>query len=168
MIEMMTLADVEAALVEAVQISWRLPDRERGWQRQRVFWPEMQRHIRYGDYDARGGDLAGDAGPLRPASLTRAEVARMETAFGWLDVVAPADRKLIGLVLRQLASEATRADWRALLDPMGVSHGSDGLRKRYGRSMHKVCMRANAGEGAATRQKPLSGQVNPLSNMRVK
>ena len=139
---LLTIGDVEERLVEAMLTCWRNPDRERGWMRQRSAWPEITRDVLAGDYDDRGGDLA--SATLKPASLTRLEVAEMEEAFGWVEVLAPDDRKLVGLVLTRLARGAREVPWRRLLGEMGLSRGVDGLRKRYGRAMTKVCGRANA------------------------
>lgn len=119
---------------------WRHPDRERGWQRLRSAWPDVVAEP--GDYDARGAD--GVAPVLKPASLTRLEVAEMEEAFGWLDRVKPVDRKLVGLAVAQLARGHQVVQWRRLLAPMGVRHGADGLRKRYGRALTGICARLNA------------------------
>lgn len=101
-----------------------------------------------GDYDARGGDGTSADVTLRPASQTRAEIAEMEEAFGWLDRVPPEDRKLIGLAIRELARGRREVSWLDLRSKMGVTHGADGLRKRYARAIHMICRcetRRNAG-----------------------
>ena len=139
-----TFDDVQERLVEAMLTCWRHPDRERGWQRLRAHWPDIQREILAGDYDARGGLEAGDV-TIRPASLTRLETAEMEEAFGWLDHVSPADRKLVGLAITALASGQREVSWRRLLRPMGLTKGSDGLRMRYGRAIAAIAGRLNGG-----------------------
>jgi hypothetical protein len=136
---LLTFAEVEARLVEAMEMCWRLPDRERTWTRVRAYWPEMRRHNHFGDY----ADTDPDARP-RALPLTRAEIGRMEEAFGWLDRIDPADRKLIGLAISALARGEARVPWRALLRPMGLARGADGLRKRYGRAMSRVVRAVNA------------------------
>lgn len=141
----MGLADVEARLVEAMHVCWRSPDRERGWLRLRAHWPEVTRELAAGDYDARGADQSSSDVRLRPASLTRAEVAAMDEAFGWLEVVEGVDRRLIGLAIVALARGEARVPWRRLLALMGLTRGADGLRMRYGRAMQRVCARANRG-----------------------
>ena len=143
---MLTFDQVEERLIEALLVCWRAPDRERGWQRVRAHWPEVTRELSAGDYDARGvGESSSDVA-LRPAALTRAEVAAMEEAFGWLGVVHGADRKVIGLALTHLARGAKQVPWQMMLGPMGLTRGADGLRKRYGRAMMRVTMAANAAE----------------------
>jgi hypothetical protein len=82
---------------------------------------------------------------LRPASLTRAEVAEAEEALGWLDAVPTDDRKLIGLAIVALASGAKQVPWSRLLRPMGKKRGVDGLRRRYERALGAVCRRVNGG-----------------------
>lgn len=141
----MSFADVEARLVEAVRTSWRLPDREAGWLHLRSAWPEIRRDMRDGDYDARGGDGSSSDVALRALPLTRRDVAAMDEAFGWVLAVAAEDRRLVGLALRALARGARRVPWLALRRQMGVRYGADGLRMRYGRAMREICRRANQG-----------------------
>lgn len=136
----LSFEDVQGRLVEAMLVAWRLPDREAGWHRIKAMWPDIRRHTWFGDY----GDTDPDARPA-PSPLTRMELADMDTAFAWLDVVKADDRKLIGLALRALARGESRVPWRRLLKPMGLSIGAHGLRKRYSRAMMKVVERANGG-----------------------
>lgn len=144
----MTFTDVEDRLVEAMLTCWRHADRERGWQQLRSAWPDISRDVLAGDYDARGGLDAGDQPTLKPASLTRREVAEMEEAFGWLDAVDPADRKVIGLAVAQLASGKREISWTRMMPRLGLERGADGLRMRYGRAIAAICereTRRNAG-----------------------
>jgi hypothetical protein len=136
----LSFSDVEDRLVEAVLTCWRYPDRERGWQTLRSAWPEISRDVWAGDYDARGGDGTSADVALRPASQTRAEVAEMEEAFGWLDQLVPEDRKLIGLAIVQLASGKREVSWAKMLRKMGQTRGADGLRMRYGRALNAICV----------------------------
>jgi len=136
---------VQDRLVEAMITCWRHPDRERAWQRVRSTWPEVLREIAVGDYDARGGDHSSSDVAIRPAALTRQDVAEMEEAFGWLDAVAPAERKLVALALAELARGQRQVRWRRLLRPMGLARGSDGLRMRYGRAISGIAARLNGG-----------------------
>ena len=145
----LTFDDVQDALVEAMLICWRYPDRERGWQTLRSAWPEISRDVWAGDYDARGGDGTSADVALRPASQTRAEIARMEEAFGWLDAVAPEDRKLIGLAIRELARGKREVSWVRMLSRMGLTRGAEGLRKRYTRAIHGICVRQSGGNPSA-------------------
>ena len=140
----MSYEEVQERLVEAMLVCWRSTDRERGWQQVRSVWPEVLPEA--GDYDARGGEHSSSDVALRPAALTRAEVAAMEEAFGWVAAVQGDDRKVIGLAITALARGASRVPWRQLLRPMGLTRGADGLRMRYSRAMHRVTMAANAAE----------------------
>lgn len=135
---LLTFDDVEDRLVEAMALLWQLPDRERGWLKVRAFWPDVRRHNHFGDY----GDMGDDARPPR-VPLSRAQMAAMDEALGWLDHVDPDDRRLIGMVLRRKAG-GHQVEWMRLLKPMGVRHGADGLRKRYGRALAAVVKRVNA------------------------
>ena len=138
-----TFGDVEDRLVEAMITCWRTPDRERGWQLVRSTWPEVQRELRVGDYDARGGDGASSDVQLRAASQTRVEVAEMEEAFGWVAALSPEDRKLVGIVVTQLAQGQREVSWLKLLRRMGMTHGAEGLRKRYGRAIAEIAAHRN-------------------------
>lgn len=133
--------DVQDRLVEALLTCWRYPDRERGWLTLRSAWPEISRDVWAGDYDARGGDGTSADVALRPASQTRAEIAEMEEAFGWLDAVPASDRKLIALVIRELARGRREVSWLGLLGRMGLDRGAEGLRKRYARAINAICVR---------------------------
>lgn len=141
----LSFVEVQDRLVEAMLTCWRYPDRERGWQRLRSAWPEITRDVFAGDYDARGGDGSSSDVALRPASQTRAEVAEMEEAFGWLDAIAAEDRKLVGLAIVQLARGKREVAWGDLLRRMGLEHGGDGLRMRYGRALHAICVAQSGG-----------------------
>lgn len=134
--QFLSFTAVEDRLVEALLTCWRYPDRERGWQTLRSAWPEISRDVWAGDYDARGGD--GTSAVLRPAAQTRAEISEMEEAFGWLDVVAPDDRKLIGLAIRELAQGKREVPWRSLLPKLGLKMGVSGLQMRYSRAITAI------------------------------
>jgi hypothetical protein len=140
----LTFCDVEDRLVEAMLTCWRYPDRERGWQRIRSAWPEISR-TDPGDHDARGGDGTSSDVALRPASLTRAEIAEMEEAFGWLGAISPDDRKIVGLAIVQLARGRREVSWIDMLDRVGLDRGADGLRMRYGRTLNAICIAVNGG-----------------------
>ena len=143
---------VEDRLVEALLTCWRYPDRERGWQTLRSAWPEISRDVWAGDYDARGGD--GTSAVLRPAAQTRAEIAEMEEAFGWLDRVAADDRKLIGLAIVQLAKGKREVSWLDVMRHIGVKRGADGLRMRYSRAIMLIAQaqsRRNPSANVSTR-----------------
>lgn len=135
--------DVQDRLVEAMLTCWRHPDRERGWLRVKAMWPDVMAEA--GDYDGRGADGTSSDVAIRPASLTRRDVAEMEEAFGWVEAVAPDDRKLVGLAISMLARGRREVSWSRLLRPMGLRRGAGGLRMRYGRAMALVAARANGG-----------------------
>lgn len=134
-----TFEGVEARLLEAWSFLRRLPDREAGWMKVKALWPALRRHTMFGDY----GDMEADA-PRRLPGLTVEEVARMEAALGWIERVAPRERKLIGMVLRQMDRERTACpawgdvagDWRR---DTGDEVQPDTLRMRYGRALRAIC-----------------------------
>lgn len=139
---LLSFDDVQEALVEAVRCTWRMPDRERGWQQVRSLWPAVARHRLDGDwYEV----VANDAAEPAPGPLSRQEIAATERAFSWVEAVHGDERRLIGLALRELAGGVGRVRWRRLLKPMGLAIGADGLRMRYARAMRKVVARANGG-----------------------
>lgn len=125
---------VQERLVEAMQLWWRMPDRERGWLTVRAYWPEMRRHNHFGDY------ADADAAP-RPLPLSRAQIARMEEATEWLAFAKPDDRALIALAVMWLASGYQSVHWMKLRGPLGVTYGADGLRMRYGRAINAIAKR---------------------------
>ena len=144
-IDFLSFDDVQDRLVEAMLTCWRYPDRERGWQTLRCAWPEISRDVLAGDYDADGSDVISTDGAFRAASQTREDIAEMEEAFGWLDAVAPDDRKLIGLAVRELASGKREVSWSKLKAAMSITRGSDGLRMRYCRAITSICNVRNGG-----------------------
>ena len=144
---------VEERLVEALLTCWRQPDRERGWQWVKSAWPDITREQHLGDADARGGFGLGQEPTLRPASLTRLEVAEMEEAFGWADQLAAEERRLVGVVIGQLARGKRQVSWHAVARAFGMRRGSDGFRMRYGRAIARIADRLNGG--------------NPLANVSM-
>lgn len=139
----MSFADVQERLVEAVLMLWRLPDREKGWHRHTAKdGPWDQIVAEWGDY------ADGEARPRMPG-LTVDEVREMEEALAWLAHVPARDRRLVGLAIVQLARGAREVSWRALLKPMGLKLGTDGLRMRYGRAITAICNATNGGNPRA-------------------
>lgn len=134
--EFWSFDDVEQRLIEAWISLRRLPDREQGWLRTSTMG--LWRQVQSEEAEADPYEL-----PPRPG-LTRAEVREMEEALGWLEGVEPTDRKLIGLAVGRLARGDARVPWRRLLRAMGLRHGADGLRKRYGRAIKAICALLNA------------------------
>ena len=99
---MLDFDSVEAMLVEAVELWRRSPGGGRWPFASDGPWDQVQRFIREGDYDARGGDM--EDAVLRPLPLSRSEVAERDDVSAWLLHVADdADRHLVVLVLGVLA-----------------------------------------------------------------
>ena len=139
----LTFDHVEDRLVEALITCWRTPDRERGWQQVRSNWPEALRELAAGDYDARGGDGTSSDVALRPAAQTRAEIAEMEEAFRWVSALDEADRRLVALVVTELARGRREVPWTSVMKRMGLQRGRSGLRMRYGRAITHICETVN-------------------------
>jgi hypothetical protein len=137
--ELLTFADVQERLVEALIMLWRLPDREKGWHRGVA---------KDGPWDQVVAELSdpadGDESSSMPG-LTQAEVAEMEEALAWMAHVPDRDRRLVGLAIVQLARGGREISWRRLLAPMGLTLGTDGLRMRYGRALNSICIAENGG-----------------------
>ncbi|MGC4252447.1 MAG: hypothetical protein QM605_13555 [Sphingobium sp.] len=147
---MMSFADVEERLVEAMLVMRRLSDREAGWLRVKASWPDIVREHEAGDYDARGYLGNSSDIPLRSLPATRKDIGLMEEAFGWVMAAKPEDRRLIALAIGALSRGEKRVPWMKLRKPMGIKLGAHGLRKRYERAMHQVVKSANAGSLRAT------------------
>lgn len=158
MADFWTFEAVEDRMVEAMRFAWR--DEPGNW----PFagdgpWHLIQREVRLGDYDARGGDM--EAPPLPRIPLTREERARMMEATGWLSLLSDArvhpvrvreaggacDARLIILATRKLAAKRGAAAegaqkrsirWSQLLRPMGIARGAGMLSKRYGRALGAI------------------------------
>jgi hypothetical protein len=144
---LLSYAEVEERLIEAMLTCWRHPDRERAWLRVKALWPDVQAEP--GDHDARGGDLTSSDVKLRPLSATRRDIAEMEEAFGWVDAASSDERKVISKAITARASGDTRVSWLALAcggraDP-ALTGTADKLRMTYSRGMAKVMKRANRG-----------------------
>lgn len=138
--ELATFDVVEERLVEAWGFMMRLPDREIGWQRIVAIWPELRRHNSFGDY----GDMDTDARPRRPG-LRSEEIERMEQALGWVDWVPQQHRRLIGLVLTML-QKIDDPDWVWAAARIEGAPKPDACRKRYNRSLSRICERLNGAE----------------------
>lgn len=140
-----SFGDVEARLVEAMAVLYRLPDREAGWRKVQIMslWRQVQRE--WGDY------VDADQAPRQPG-VTRREMAEMEEALGWLDWVPSGDtRRIVGMALHQLLSGVRKGhaviSWTAMHRRLAArgerGWTTDGLRKRYGRAIGTVCARLN-------------------------
>lgn len=125
-----TFALVEERLVEAWRFLQRLPDREAGWLRTNVMslWREVvpDRLERF------------EEAPRPRMGLRTAEVDRMNDTLAWLDHTRPADRKLIGLALRFLATEQASVEWVRIKRDLGWDGTPDALRMRYSRAITRI------------------------------
>lgn len=149
-----TFVTVEERLVEAMVTCWRQPDGERAWLRVVATDGPWRLVVDAAEYD--GGRGAGEAraqAALRPASLTLADLAEMEEAFGWVEWLEPAQRRLVGLAIGELARGRRQVPWRQLLRRMGLVRGADGLRMRYGRAIAGIAARLNGGNPQGLRVK---------------
>lgn len=137
----LTFEAVEARLVEAVRLCWRISGGHWPFAKDGP-WSLIQKD--WWDWDAR------DERPIPRMPLSRIEVAERDEAIGWLRLIADdADRRLVVLAVTQLAKGGDRArvSWLKLLKPMGKTHGADGLRMRYGRVLNGLTVRINAVRG---------------------
>lgn len=128
--------EVEAALIECVHL-WRRSPGGGAW----PFAGDGPWHLvqgEAGDYDARGGDMAGEAPPPR-VPLSREEVARRDWVSQWWGMIGAGDRDLVRDAIGQLAGGASRVGWRALTrrhcNRHGAPIGADGLARRYARAL---------------------------------
>jgi hypothetical protein len=128
-----TFVETEARLIEMWGFLRRTPDREAGWMRAKVMWPEIMRHNAFGDY----GDMEVDA-PRRLPGLRAVEVDRMDEALSWMAWVNPRDRKLVGVVLSQLDRDQARPSWLSAARAIGWGGHPDTLAKRYGVALSTI------------------------------
>ncbi|MFN7028405.1 MAG: hypothetical protein ACK4PC_03470 [Sphingopyxis sp.] len=149
-------AALEAQMVEAVRLSWRLRDPVG---RGSPFasdgpWHLMQRDMRAGDYDARGGDM--EEAPAPREELDAVDLAQIDAAAGWLQMLldrparagqtsAASDGAIVAAVLRQKAAGRTQVDWSAVLRVTGLARGKGALRFRYERAMAWLAARVAKG-----------------------
>lgn len=136
---MWTFRQVEDRLVEAWDFLCRLPDREAGWLRLSIsgLWQQIIRQ----QADYRDGSFA--AAPR--VGLRAVEVDRMDEALGWLDMVRPADRMVIGHALPWLSRGAVEVPWMQIAADMGWAGTPDALRMRYGRAVARIAMGLSRG-----------------------
>lgn len=132
-----TFADVEARLVEAMQFQWRTESGTWG------FASDGPWHLIVRDW---WDWAAHEDRPVPRIPLSRAQLARMEEASAWLALAPERDRKLVVLAVTALAAGRKVVPWRALLKPLGVVRGADGLRMRYGRAVTCICHALNAAQ----------------------
>jgi hypothetical protein len=130
-----SFAEVEARLVEALQFQWRLEGGR--WS----FASDGPWHLIVRDW---WDWAAHEDKPVPRIPLSREQMARMEEASAWLAHAPERDRKLVVLAIMALAAGRKVVPYRALLKPMGLTMGADGLRKRYGRAITCICNALNA------------------------
>ena len=83
--------------------------------------------------------------PVARRAIDRDAVTRADEAATWLMLLRSGeDRRLVCMVITQLAGGARQVGWRAVLAAMGLPHGIDGLRKRYERAIGLICTAVNA------------------------
>lgn len=132
-----TFDTVEDRLIEAAACWRRAP----GGQRKQIMATDGPWHLIVadaGDYDARGGDGVSSDVVLRPASLSRAEVGRMEEATRWVELyVGESDRRIVWMALFHKADGRT-PDWRWIMGQVGLRRGVDGVRMRYNRAVGAI------------------------------
>ncbi|NIJ37905.1 hypothetical protein FHR22_002608 [Sphingopyxis panaciterrae] len=137
---------LEAAMAEAVRLSWLLTDRTGS----SPFasdgpWHLMTRDLRAGDYDARGGDM--DDAPAPRETLGVVDMALIERLGGWLTLLARRHRRgseragavsdgaVVAAVMRQYATGRSQVDWGRVMKAVGLDRGKGALRHRYDRAM---------------------------------
>ena len=123
--------EVQERLVDALLCWRRMPDRERGWQWIKAYWPEMRRHNHFGDY-------ADTEAVPRPLPLSREQIAEMEEASEWMRFVPERDRQLVALALLQLARGVKQISWKAIRRAMNADVGTRGLGMRYSRALTAI------------------------------
>ena len=137
---------LEEQMVEAVRLSWKLRDPDGGGSPYAADgpWHLMQRDLRAGDYDARGGDM--DDAPTPSLRLGAVDLAQIEQAGRWLQLLvdrptragqtsAASDGAIVAAVLRQRAAGNSQISWARVLRAVGLTRGQDGLAYRYRRAM---------------------------------
>jgi hypothetical protein len=134
---MLTFRDVERGLVDVMELWRRTPGDGRG----SPFASDGPWEL--ADRDLYGPDVDKDA-PLRPAPLTRAEVAERDRVSAWIELAPARDRRLVSLAVVQMSAKGYKSPgFRELLPKMGLTLGADGLRKRYNRAIYKIASELN-------------------------
>jgi len=158
--DMVTFDDVEQALVEAMHLWRRTPGQlgpgGRSIKISGSGYASMQIGLGFGkdgpwelaDRDLYGPEVDKDA-PIRPAPLSRAEVARRDAISSWLALVPEQHRRLVTLAVAQMARTGHKSPgFKDLLRPMGMERGTEGLRKRYNRALYGIAQHLNCSADA--------------------
>ena len=154
--EPVTFDSVEERLVEAWGFLRRMPDREAGWLKDvrasSIYERgQLSRQELWALYQLDSDDYDSDARPRMPG-LRSVEVDRMDQALGWIGWVDSRDRKLVGIILGQLHSGASRPAWKSAAKAIGWAGHTDTLAKRYSRAITRIAVKLdNVGSGCFAR-----------------
>lgn len=128
---------VERALVDACALWMRSPGGGRWPFAADGPWHLVTRRVQDGD--------AVDDVDLRPLPLTKAEVEQRDRVSAWVEVVTnDFDRRVLWAAIRSLAGSHEAVPWTRLRRHLGTTVTTDGLRKRYSRSITTICTMLNA------------------------
>lgn len=141
-----TFDAVQEALIEAHDL-WRRSPRV-GHRALKSCWPNEMLQGEGGDYDARGADMVAPAPRALP--LSRNEVAVRDRVSEWLGFV-PGDinRRIVVLVLGQLASGRSQVSWRRVQRALRIERGRGALSRRYDRAVGAIVAALNYPEAIA-------------------
>ena len=138
LLDEVTAIDVQAALVEAIDLWRRTPAAIKLGMKTSGIWSQMLQRIDPGDHDGRGGDMI--APTPRPLPLSRDEVWRRDAITEWyLDIPKAEDRRLVAMAVAYLYRGYQRVPWLKIKHQMGIKFGAEGLRKRYGKAIFTIC-----------------------------
>ena len=129
---------VEERLMAALDVLALLPDRERAWRR--VGAGAIWRRIVH-DWEAYGWHDA-----VVRLTPTRADLAAMDEALGWVEWLAPPERRLLAVVLdvrRRGRGSLRRASVRRRLG-LDRTTTTDALRARHRHALGRIAGRLNA------------------------
>lgn len=146
--EPLSWSDVQEELVEAVRMLWRMPGGGRWPFAGDGPWHLITRAARAGSamdvWRQEQDEVIRDRSrPLSAVPLTAEEVTWMEGRLAWLETVGERDRKLVVLVLRQLAAGAQRIDWGRVKRKLGAEIGNKGVYRRYSRAIEGIAVTLN-------------------------
>lgn len=153
---------VQAALVEAVVLTWRSESSGRWPFASDAPWQLMTRAARAQAGEVKGMDLQrllleDDEretrqwqGRERKRALTAEEVDWRDAVLAWLPIVPDRDRRIVVLAVRQLAAGRSQVDWLAVKRRIGVDIGRRGVGMRYSRAISAIAKALNAGQIAGS------------------
>jgi hypothetical protein len=143
--ELTTWQEVQDRMVEAMANWMRSPDSEARFSlggRISSIWRQA-----FTDKLALIEQLDMEPSPPMALPLSRGDIARMTEASEWMRFVPDADRRLVVIVLAQLARGRPTVPWLAIWKEIGRGRpGPDGLRSRYSRALTDVCVALNGGK----------------------